>query len=135
MKKVLYFILGIIIILLIAFIVVINLPQASTKNKAANFSMDAKELFSAYSGNEANANAKYNGKVIEVSGKLMDISEDEQGATVLLLDSGDDFGGILCTLDNTPKKMPSIGQELKIKGQCNGILMDVVLSKCHIISK
>ena len=135
MKKVLSFILGIIIILSLAFIVVINLPQASIKNKAADYSIDANELFSAYSVNEAKANSTYNGKVIEVSGKLIDISEDEQGAPVLLLDSGDDFGGILCTLDNKPKTLPSIGQKIKVKGQCNGILMDVVLNKCHIITK
>ena len=135
MKKVLSFILGIIIILLLAFIVVINLPQASIKNKAADYSIDANELFSAYSVNEAKANSTYNGKVIEVSGKLIDLSVDEQGNPVLLLDSGDDFGGILCTLDNKPKSLPSIGQEIKVKGQCNGILMDVVLNKCHIITK
>lgn len=135
MKKLLYFVLGLVLIVIIAYFIILNLPQASVKNKAADFKMASTELFADFSKNENKANRMYNGKIIEVQGKLLDVSEDEQGATVLILESGDDFAGILCTLDNKPKKLPTTGQDLKIKGQCNGMLMDVVLSKCVIVTK
>jgi len=134
MKKILYFILGLIIILIVAYFVIMNLPQASVNNKTTDLSIQATELFSAYSNNENKANKLYNGKVIEVTGKLIDISEDEQGAYVLILNSGNDFGGILCTLHKNPKSLPKVGEDITIKGQCNGLLMDVVLSKCVIVT-
>lgn len=134
MKKILYFILGLIIILIVAYFVIMNLPQASVNNKKADLSIQATELFSAYSNNENKANKLYNGKVIEVTGKLIDLSEDEQGAYVLILNSGNDFGGILCTLHKNPKLLPKVGEDITIKGQCNGLLMDVVLSKCVIVT-
>ena len=132
MKRALYFLASIIIILVVAYLIVLNLPKASSKNKEAEFKLASVELYSEYATDESLANTKYNGKVIEVTGKILDISEDQQGATVIILDAQDDFGGVLCTLESKPKNLPSPGEQISIKGQCNGLLMDVVLNKCVI---
>lgn len=133
MKKLLYFLLSLIFLVLAAYFAVINMPQANTKNKKAEVSIMAKQLYKTYSEDEVKANKNYTGKVIEVVGTVLNISEDQQGATVIIMDSGDEMAGVMCTLQDKPKKLPAAGDNITIKGQCNGLLMDVVLNKCIIV--
>ena len=133
MKKLLYFIITLIIIAIIAYFVVMNLPKASIKGKDAAYTTSAIELYSDFSKNENTANAKYIGKTITVEGTITEIDSDKNGATVLFLSSDNGINGILCTLEPDQKGDFKVNQNVKIKGLCTGFLQDVVLNKCVII--
>lgn len=133
MKKIIYFVLGILILVLIAYLVIMNMPQASVKNKSAIQSIQATELFAKYSKNENKANQTYNGKVVEVYGQLVNIDKDQQDATVMIIKASE-YGAVMCTLDEEPNNLPQLGSSIKIKGQCNGFLGDmVILNKCILV--
>jgi hypothetical protein len=135
-KFVLYFLLILIVLAGIAWFVFLNVPQASNIGKPAEFQLPATELFQAFEQDEATSNTKYIGKVIEVSGTIEEISTDEKGSPVVLLAGGGDFGGVLCTFEASEKdKVTALatGQNVKIKGSCSGMLMEVVLNRCSLV--
>ena len=132
MKKLLYFILGLVLLLVIAWFVFLNLPKASFKNKAADFNIEANAFYHEFETNEKKSNTKYTGKTIEVSGTIAEISTDKQSATVVMLESDNPMNGIMCTLEGKPSKELQIGQKISIKGLCTGYLMGVIMNKCTI---
>jgi cytochrome c-type biogenesis protein CcmE len=134
MKKVIYGILALILFLFIAYFIVLNLPQSSTKDKEASIKIEASILFDEFSTKEKKANQNYNGKIIEVTGQVRAISTDKKGDMVIILNTNDMIGGVLCTFENKPKSAIKEGQTVIIKGQCSGLLMDVVLNKCNIVN-
>lgn len=132
MKKLIYAVLGIILLAAIAILIFFNLPGASTKNKDAAFNISPQEILSSFQQDEKTANKKYLGKVVSIKGKVKSIEKDKKESTVIMLDTGDSMANILCTMENEPNNI-TIGQELTIKGMCNGYLMDVVLNRCNIV--
>lgn len=136
LKYFLYVIVAVIILGGIAWFAFLNVPKASSKGKTAEFTIPATELFQAFEANETASNAKYIGKIIEVSGTIEEISTDEQGAPVVLLAGAGDFGGVLCTLEGSQAakiKTKDFGDEITIKGVCTGMLMEVVVNKGIIV--
>ena len=83
---------------------------------------------------EKKANAKYLGKIVEVSGIISEKTKDRIGNYNITL-QGPDLAGIGCEFENKVQdKLANLkeGQEVKIKGICTGVLMDVVLVDCVI---
>ncbi|MEM9260355.1 MAG: hypothetical protein AAGA62_11965, partial [Bacteroidota bacterium] len=92
--------------------------------------INAGSLFAAFAENEETANASYVGKVIEVSGQLNAIEQDEAGAYQLKLAVDDPLGQVICSLaegEKAPLSDASIGKTTTIKGVCTGYLFDVVI--------
>ncbi len=133
MKRLIYSVLTFVVLLMLGYFIVLNLPKASSKNKEAVHSVAAKGLFQEFENNEAGANKKYIGKTIEVKGIIGSIEKDKKGATVLVLETDDMLSGVLCTLEgNVDMDKYKKGSEVTVKGLCTGYLMDVVLNKCII---
>lgn len=135
MKKFIKFILVLVVLLLVAYFVILNLPKSSVKNKEADFKLNATELYSAFEADEKKSNKLYIGKTIEVQGRYLSQNKDNQDATVVILDGGGSLGGVLCTLEQGEEsKLDEVnqGDMITIKGMCTGLLMDVVLNKCVI---
>ena len=135
MKKFIYILISLVIVIGLAIVVILNLPQSSSQNKKTDLSIDSHSLFEEFNTDEAKANIKYSNKTIEVQGIVKAITKDQQGSDVIILDGGNDFAGVLCTLEKPLNTELKPGDKLKIKGQCNGILMDVILNKCLIINE
>jgi len=135
MKKLLYILITLLVIAVIAYFIVLNLPKASSKNKDASFKIEANDLYSEFQANEVLANKKYIGKTIEISGSIMDMDRDKQGATVLYIDADAGINGLLCTMEMNQKAKFEVGQEVTLKGLCSGYLQDVVLNKCVLIKE
>lgn len=89
------------------------------------------ELISRYETDENLANNDFLGKVITVNGIVNSAKKDEKGRTVVELDA-ESIGLVSCTLcakeSNTNEL--SVGSAVKIKGECVGYTIDVVLVKC-----
>jgi hypothetical protein len=106
-------------------------PRSGVTNVKADYSVTASELYNEFVANESAANIKYLNKVIEVSGKVMEVKKEESAMSVQL--NGSDAGGVNCSLQKVPAKAPPVGSIVKVKGKCTGFLMDVNLVDAIII--
>jgi len=112
------------------------MPDKNMEKQKADYVLPANKLFKEFENNEAKANKKYMDRIIEVSGNLADISDDQKGAKVVTIKGKNAFSGVLCTLQEAEAKTLSsykINEPIKIRGVCTGMLMDVVLNKCIIV--
>lgn len=110
-------------------------PIESVANQKADFTIQADSLLMAFESDENAANAKYLDKVIIVKGTIAEITSDTSGYTVILRDETS-LSGVSCLLGKDQKEKAAtltLGQELTLKGICNGYLMDVVLNKGAIV--
>lgn len=108
-------------------------PQFSVENKEAASSLPSSELFEAYSANETAANAQYLGKVVQVTGSILEKGKDRQGNATLLLGSGDIPYVFVNLIDTQSISDYERGQQIEVKGICTGMLTEVVLNKGVII--
>ena len=115
-----------------------NKPHKNVSRSTPDFIVDAKTLFTEFEEQEEASNTKYLDKVIQVTGVVREVVADDEGRVSVTLDTGNDFMGVICELQETSKLRKEdfqAGQELTFKGLCSGMLMDVVLSRCVLISK
>ncbi|KAA9338923.1 OB-fold protein [Adhaeribacter soli] len=113
-----------------------NKPARDLNNEKADFSIPTTELYEQFTQNETTANQQYLDKTLQVQGVLKEISRGEDGSLNLNLDAGSEMGGVTCEVPaaNIPEGLAlQVGQQVKVKGQCTGYLMDVVLVKCVLV--
>jgi hypothetical protein len=105
-------------------------PRRDVKNEAS-LVISAGDLFKAYSDDEQKANALYLDKVIEVTGKVSEVKNNQQGQQVVVLETTDPIFGVSCTLKTADPALKS-GGTTTLKGFCSGFTSDVVLRECVI---
>ena len=113
-----------------------NKPVASTRDLHADYSITADDLFDQFDTNEAEANSKYLGKIIEVYGKVREFSIGDSGELNLIMGSKSPMFGINCGLSQGQDinyKNYKVGDSISVKGECSGISLDVVLTRCFIV--
>jgi hypothetical protein len=90
----------------------------------------ATSLAKAFEADEAAANKQYLNKVMDVSGTVQEISQNQDGQMVIVLASNENpLSGVQCTMRESIANIKS-GDQLTIKGFCNGFVMTVILSDC-----
>lgn len=98
-------------------------------------SVSATKLFSDYSANELAAEAKYKGKVLEVSGTIGSIGKDILGSPFVTL-KGDLIGDVQCMLtkeDASKGASLSQGRQITVVGTANSSkLVNIILDDCRI---
>lgn len=108
-------------------------PVASLENSKADITVTAAKLMADFESDEAAANEMYLDKVVEVSGVVSEVKSSETGVTVIL-ESESMMGGVTCGFKEGSLSLAELSQEvgssMKIKGQCTGYLMDVILERC-----
>lgn len=127
-KKTLLLILFAGVIAVIAFVTFKWNEAPATVNGKKGIKITAEDLTNAFEQNEANANASYLNKIIEVSGVIAEVNKNQDGKTVLLLASSDPLSGVQCTMKDSG--VFTINQKITIKGFCNGYTMVVLLNDC-----
>jgi len=101
-------------------------PRAGVKNEVADYKLNATDLYKEFATDEEAANKKYNGKIISVTGKFIDIQKEKEA--LLMVIEGEGGGGISCRFSPPlPLQIPELQQTVTIKGRCTGFLMDVNL--------
>ena len=110
-----------------------NEPVKSTASKNADLIIQANDLFAAYEKNEIEANRKYLDKVISVVGTVTSIAKEDNIDLVTLKTSSGMFG-VVCKLESGHNlKAPlKVNDQIKVKGICSGMLMDVVMMRCIV---
>lgn len=111
-------------------------PVASLESSKADVAVTAAKLMSDFEGDEQAANEMYLDKVVEVSGVVSEVKSSETGVTVIL-DSESLMGGVTCGFKegevSLAEMTENVGAPLKVKGQCTGYLMDVILERCVLV--
>lgn len=113
-----------------------NRKPTDLANKEAVDHLSASAIINAYSTKEDDANKKYLGKVIQVSGTVVELSNQEDTAFTVLLGDSTNMSRVSCTIDKrhiAAAKKYSIGKVVNVRGICTGYLMDVELNRCLII--
>ena len=106
-----------------------NKKVPSLENTQADFELTANELFDAFNDDELASMLKYEGKVIAVSGQVSSIKVSDSTSNVTLHADNALIGGINCSFNARVSDLKE-GDEVTIKGRCQGILMDVILNNC-----
>jgi hypothetical protein len=109
-----------------------NKPHQSIAKEKAVYSLSAEQLYTQFDSNEEGANKTYLGKVIEVDGRIDQLTRDERGNfNIYLATSG--MNAVSCQMEaRAAKKITSLlpGDRIKLKGICTGMLLDIVLVDC-----
>lgn len=110
-------------------------------DQPAEVTLTAVSLYQAFEADEAGATEEYLGKVIELSGQIMEKQTTPDESIILLLEAGDGLGVVNCGVnaaDLTPAvKNLQHGDQVTIRGMCDGyvnLLSQVNLSRCTVIS-
>jgi hypothetical protein len=109
-----------------------NRTTSSLENTDPNFALSADDIFSEFEKNEVDANKKFLDKVIEVSGTVQSFNNENLADRNVTLQTESGMFGVICKLDSTydAQYKIAVGEKIKIKGVCTGMLMDVVLIRC-----
>lgn len=110
-------------------------PRANVEDIKPAFTLSAAELYSAFKRDEKKANERFLKKVIQVKGAV-DNMQVTDSAISLLLQSGDDMGGVNCLVrrEKVAKQSPPLnGSVISVKGKCVGFLMDVNIVDAVIV--
>lgn len=105
-----------------------------------SFTIDAAVLYAEFSADEAAATKKYVGKtgdniIVEVTGTIGAIS-NENGIQYILV--GEEMNGVYCQIDDSQKNdvaLLKVGNPITIKGQCDGVLMEVNMKRCFLVNE
>src|SRR3954470_23254017 len=108
-----------------------NKPPAKVED-SKGIRISAAELCKQFGANETAANQKYLNKAVEVTGVVGEISKNQDGATAVILQSGDPDAGVQCTMREKNVTLDS-GKTVTLKGFCSGNTMfDVLLTDCIV---
>ena len=123
------------IVALTAAIFYYNKPHVDVKNSDAAFVLTAENLISEYQSNEVGTTAKYSERVIQVEGKVFEISTLKGNSIITLKDETLESSIICHMLPEENKKALQIlkGQNISIKGISTGYLMDVIMVRCTLV--
>lgn len=106
------------------------------KKLKAEYSLQAVDLYNAFDSDEVSANAQYQNKVIEVTGEVILITNEEGFNPIISLKT-EGFGVIKCTTtaEMTEEELEEIqmNSTITIRGECIGMLLDVLIERSIII--
>jgi DNA/RNA endonuclease YhcR with UshA esterase domain len=104
-------------------------PRSGLENIDPAYTLSATDLYESFQQNEKKANEQFVGKVIQVKGTVDNVQATDSSISVLL-SSGNEIGGINCSMAKAKTKQKAIaakGAVIQVKGRCVGFLMDVNL--------
>jgi len=105
-----------------------NEEDLNSTQKAEKISASA--LMKKFEKNPEDAEKKYLGKALEVSGRITEVSNNSLGSIIFVLKTESKAGAqVMCTmLSDNFKYEP--GNDVKIKGFCHEYKFNVLMDKC-----
>lgn len=116
-----------------------SVPKTKT-DKSSLLKMSAAEIIRAYESNEVAADQKYKGRTVEVTGVVGDISKDFMGEPFMTLGTGKQFEIPSCQcyfVKEDHSKLGTLrkGQTVTIRGTVDGLMMNVQLKNCRLVTR
>ncbi len=136
MRKIFFFSTGILLCLAGWAVYAYMKPHRNVANEKTNATVSAFLLYNDFKQDEAGADKKWIGKIIEITGTVTSIIPAGIYTSINLKAAID--GGINCNVlssDLSGEKSPFVGETLTIKGKCTGFLLDVNLVDCIITNQ
>ena len=105
-----------------------------TPETPVDIEVSARKLFADYQANEIAADETYNGKVLQVSGTIRDIGNDLLDNAYISIAGDQYFGDVQCFIaDKAVVAKLRKGSFVTVKGECDGLLMNVILQRAIVI--
>jgi hypothetical protein len=104
--------------------------KAPKVENAHAVSVTAAALAAEYAADEKNADTKYLNKAIEVSGTVSEVDNNQDGGSMIVLQTSDPTAGVQCSMRDKGATAAK-GQQVTIKGFCSGNgITGVSLTSC-----
>jgi len=111
-----------------------NLKHTDMAKAKPDFVITASVLQKAFEDDETAASTRYINKILEVTGIIASVKPAGNNVLSISLVTGSDFFSVICTFPAIAD--PSIfraGDEITLRGECSGFLLDVLLNNCAVI--
>lgn len=108
-------------------------PVQQAADAQADITIDAAALLKAFQTDEVAAGKEYNDKVVQVAGRVREVSVAAGAPTTVYLETGDEMAGISCEFPAGAEVKAVTGSDVKVKGFCAGYNFDVELKRCAIV--
>jgi hypothetical protein len=111
-----------------------NLKHTDMAKAKPDFVITATVLQKAFEDDETAASTRYINKVLEVTGTIASVKPAENNILSISLVTGSDLSSVICTFPAIadPSKFRT-GDEITLRGECSGFLLDVLLNNCAVI--
>lgn len=115
-------------------LILFNKKHPDTAKAKPDFIITATALQKEFENNEAPASARYINKILEVTGTIVSITPADSTHLNISLKTGSEMSSVICTFASMkdPSKFKT-GDEITLRGECSGFLMDVLLNNCAIV--
>jgi len=111
-----------------------NLKHKDLQKVKPDFVLTASDLLEAFETDENEATSKYVNNVIEVTGTILQIKSGENNTLSISLKTESDFSSVICTLEGNPDlSVFNTDEQITIRGECSGFLLDVLLNNCVVV--
>ena len=135
-KIALFFVTFIALSAILAALYYYSLRKTDMAKAKPDFVITASALEKAFEDDETAASTMYINKIIEVTGQIAAVKSAENNVLSISLVTGNAHSSVICTFPaiKDPSKYRS-GDEITLRGECSGFLMDVLLNNCAVIQK
>jgi hypothetical protein len=133
-KITLFFVSFIALSAILAALYMYNLKHTDMAKAKPDFVITASLLQKEFEDDETAASTKYINKILEVTGMIASVKPAGNNVLSISLVTGSDLSSVICTfpaIADTSKF--STGDEIALRGECSGFLMDVLLNNCAVI--
>lgn len=121
---------------ILAALYMFNLKHADMAKAKPDFVITASLLQKDFETDETAASTKYINKILEVTGKIASVVKGENNIVNISLATGSDLSSVICTCPTIPDPSKfNPGDEIRLRGKCSGMLMDVQLNNCSVITE
>jgi hypothetical protein len=134
-KIALFFVTFIALSAILAAIYMYNLKHTDMAKAKPDFVITASALQKAFELDEIAASKKYINKILEVSGKISSIKPADKNVVSISLLTESDISSVICTFPavSDPANFTN-ANEITLRGECSGFLMDVLMNNCAVIN-
>jgi hypothetical protein len=133
-KVALFFVTFIALAAILAALYYYNLKATDMSKAKPDFIITASALQKAFQDDETKASVSYINKILEVTGNIATVKPAENSVVSISLVTESDLSSVICTFPAVSD--PSIfrvGEQITMRGECSGFLMDVLLNNCALI--
>ena len=110
---------------------------ASTEAADKPYLVGATRLLESFNANGVSANAFFNGRLIQVQGRVAEVDSTILGDPYVLLEAGDDFGGVQCIF-NDASQLYGVrkGNMARVRGICGSRAVGmVIVRECALVAE
>jgi len=120
---------------ILAALILFNKKHPDTAKAKPDYVINATALQKEFEDNEKTASARYINKILEVSGSIASLTPADSNHFNISLKTGSDLSSVICTFSGIyDHSMFKPGDEITLRGECSGFLMDVLLNNCATIT-